>query len=407
MLDIPFPEFMPHQVDVQAQYKLPSKVRYCTRCVISNQRPRISFDAEGVCSACRFAEMKRGGIDWAQRNLELEQTCDRFRRGDGRFDVIVPCSGGKDSGYVSHVLKNKYGMHPLTVTWAPHWYTDIGRKNLHELVHSGLDNICFTPNGIVHRLMTRLAFINLGDPFQPFIYGQKNFPLLMSTLYDIPLVMYGENGEVEYGGDMKNAFSPTHDTGSDMVKHYFSGMSPEDWERHGVSAHDLKVYGSPPQENIRRVGTECHFMGYYHNWVPQELFYYCSENTGFLPNPDGRSQGTYSKYASLDDRLDGFHYYLAYIKFGIGRCTADAAHEIRDGHIERPEGVALVKQFDGEFPRKHYQDFLAYTGLTESQFDAVIDGWRSPHLWSREADGWRLKYTVWQDVERAQSEVVP
>ncbi len=395
---IEFPPFRPPVLDVQKRYKLPSEVRFCKRCVISNQRPRIGFDEEGVCSACRYAEWKRTNIDWAKRNAELERLCDRVRRTDGRFDVIVPCSGGKDSGYVSHVLKSKYGMHPLTVTWAPHWYTDIGRENLESLIHSGLDNILFTPNGEVHRIMTRLSFIDIGDPFQPFIYGQKNFPLLMATLYDIPLIMFGENGEVEYGGDMKNAESPTHDTKGDMNRMYFSDVPPETWERAGVSRQDLRVYQGPSHEALDRVGVECHFMGYYHRWTPQEVYYYAVDNTGFQANPDGRSEGTYSKYASLDDRLDGYHYYLAYIKFGLGRCTSDAAHEVRDGHITREEAVALVKQFDGEFPKKHFQDFLNYTGLDEGQFNQVIDAWRSPHLWTRDESGWRLKRPVWADA---------
>ena len=119
------------------------------------------------------------------------------------------------------------------------------------------------------------------------------------------------------------------------------------------------------------------------------------ENTGFSPNTE-RSEGTYSKYASLDDRLDGFHYYLAYIKFGLGRCTSDAAHEIRDAHITREEGVALVKKFDGEFPRAHFQDFLDYTGLSEAEFEQVIDKFRSPHLWHRGTDGWELRSAVWK-----------
>lgn len=395
MRTIDFPPFALPRVNVRERYSLPETVRFCSRCVISNQRPRIGFDEDGVCSACRFAEWKEGRIDWATRERELEELCDKHRRSDGRFDVIVPCSGGKDSGYVSHVLKTKYGMHPLTVTWAPHWYTDVGRENLQSLIHSGFDNIMFTPNGQVHRIMTRLAFLNLGDPFQPFIYGQKNFPLLMATLYDVPLVMYGENGEVEYGGDMRNAFSPVHNTGSDIVDHYFSGVGPEEWVKYGVDEQALRVYTGPGEEAIRRVGVECHFMGYYHRWVPQELYYHCTEHTGFRPNPEGRSEGTYSKYASLDDRLDGFHYYLAYIKFGIGRCTSDAAHEIRDGHITREEGIALVRQFDGEFPQRYFEDFLQYTGLTAEQFHRSLDVWRSDHLWERRSDKWHLRYAIW------------
>ena len=127
-------------------------VQFCKKCVISNQRPRISFDEEGVCSACRFAEYKNTKIDWNEREKELIELCKKYRRNDGSHDVVVPSSGGKDSAFTAHQLKYKYGMNPLTVTWAPHLYTDIGFKNLQSLSHvGGVDNVLFTPNGKVHR----------------------------------------------------------------------------------------------------------------------------------------------------------------------------------------------------------------------------------------------------------------
>ena len=142
--------------------------------------------------------------------------------------------------------------------------------------------------------------------------------------------------------------------------------------------------------------TSIHFMGYYKFWDPQENFYYCTEHTGFTPNTE-RSEGTYSKYASLDDRIDGYHYYLAYIKFGIGRATSDAAHEIRDGKITREEGIALVRRYDGEFPKKHFEEFLEYCSITEKQFDEIMDSWRSDHLWERVDGSWRLKHPIWNE----------
>jgi N-acetyl sugar amidotransferase len=383
------------QQDVITKYNLPRTVRFCKLCTVSNQRPRITFDEKGVCSACNFAVFKREKIDWAAREKELVELCNRFRRNDGEFDVIVPCSGGKDGSFVAHQLKHKYGMNPLTVTWAPLSPTEIGRKNLDAFIRSGFDNILGTPNGSTTRKLTRLAFQELGDPFQPFIYGQTNFPLHISVKHKIPLIMYGENGEVEYGGDMKNAFRPTREI-ADHDKHYFSGLPPEFWTEHGVSAADLKPFMAPPFDLIKSNGTEIHFLGYYKFWDPQENFYYCREHTGFQPNPE-RSEGTYSKYASLDDRIDGFHYYLAYIKFGIGRTTSDAAHEIRDNKITREEGVALVKRYDGEFPQKYYHEFLEYCGITNEEFHAVIDGWRSDHLWRKVGNGWELKHPVWQE----------
>jgi N-acetyl sugar amidotransferase len=380
--------------DLIRLYNLPTVVRFCARCVISNQRPRIQFDEEGVCGACQYARRKHTEIDWAARERELQRLCDAHRSRDGAFDVVVPCSGGKDSAVVAHVLKHEYGMHPLTVTWAPHIYTEVGWRNLQSFIHSGFDNILGTPDGRVHRELTRLAFEHLGDPFQPFIYGQKAFPLTIATRYRIPLVMYGENGEVEYGGDRKNENRPTHDIEEDLLKHFFSGVGAMDWARHGVAAEKLLAYCPPPLEHMRASRVECHYFGYYRKWTPQENYYYAAEHTGFQANPDGRSEGTYSKYASLDDRIDGFHYYLAFVKFGIGRATSDAAHEIRDGHLTREEGVALVRKFDGEFPRKHFQEFLEYADVTEAHFQDVIDSWRSPHLWDRRDGEWVLKHQV-------------
>lgn len=380
--------------NVQEMYNLPSEIKFCKKCTISNQRPRISFDAEGICSACNYAEYKRTKVDWKARKRELMALCDKHRKVDGSHDVIVPCSGGKDGGYVAHVLKKEYGMNPLTVTWAPHLPTEIGRKNLDSFIRSGFTNILGTPSGDVHRKMTHLAFLHLGDPFQPFIYGQTNFPLQIAVEKEISLIMYGENGEVEYGGDMKNAFIPTREI-KDHDIHYFSGLPPEFWTKHGVSARDIKIYKAPPFEKIMKNKTTVHFMGYYHFWDPQENFYYCAENTGFVPNAE-RSEGTYSKYASLDDKLDGFHYFLGYIKFGIGRCTSDTAHEIRDGKITREEGLALVKKYDGEFPSKHFHEFLDYVGINETQFWDVVDDWRSDHIWTKGEKSWELKFKSWE-----------
>ena len=208
-----------------AKYGLPREVEFCTRCVISNQRPNsaveyshtreskkttIQLDENGVCDACRFADQKRNAIDWDLRERELRDLCDRYRRHDGRYDCVVPGSGGKDSFFAAHKLKYDYGMHPLTVTWAPHIYTDWGWRNQQAWIHAGFDNYLTTPNGRVHRLLTRLAVQNLFHPFQPFIFGQKSLAPKMSLLFDIPLVFYGEN-EAEYGNPIADTSSAQRD----------------------------------------------------------------------------------------------------------------------------------------------------------------------------------------------------
>ena len=201
-------------------------VQFCKKCVISNYRPSstvefqnntalkrnyIKFNDEGICSACQYAEIKLK-IDWKRREQELLKLLDKYRSKDGSYDVVVPGSGGKDSAFTAHVLKYKYGMNPLTVTWAPHLYTDIGWRNFENWMHvGGLDNLLFTPNGKLHRLLTRLAFVNLLHPFQPFIIGQKLVGPKVASKFNIPLVFYGEN-QAEYGNNIKENFNPEMNT---------------------------------------------------------------------------------------------------------------------------------------------------------------------------------------------------
>lgn len=382
---------------------LPQEIHFCKKCVISNQRPRIVFDEEGVCNACRFAEMKENGaIDWATREEELVALLDQHRRDDGWYDVIVPGSGGKDSSYVAHQLKKRYGMHPLHVTWAPLKYTDIGFRNFQNFVGSGFTNITCSPNGQLRRKLARIGFEEVGDPFLPFIYGQMAFAFHVALRFDVKLIFFGENGEAEYGGDQKNAFRPFMPF-EDWATSYFKGTTVDDLVAFGreqgiISSEDyedadLVMYRPPAVESIERAGVQMHWYSYYHQWIPQENYYYAAEHTHFEANPQ-RSQGTYSKYASLDDQLDGIHYYMGLIKFGIGRATSDAAHEIREGHLTREEGVALVRKYDAEFPEKHFAESLEYMGINEERFHEVVDGFRQPHIWLKENGEWKLRKQV-------------
>jgi len=193
---------------LQAKFGLPNNVVFCKRCVMSNQRPSsfpefkhtpdrktptLHIDDEGVCDACRYADRKLQ-IDWAAREKELVALLDKHRRNDGAYDCIVPGSGGKDSVYAAHVLKYKYGMHPLTITWPPILYNDYGAKNYRNWLEiGGFDNLTFKPNGRVHRLLTKLSIENLLHPFQSFILRQKNLAPKIALQYNVPLVFYGES----------------------------------------------------------------------------------------------------------------------------------------------------------------------------------------------------------------------
>ncbi|WP_234406243.1 N-acetyl sugar amidotransferase [Methylobacillus glycogenes] len=401
------------EVVVNAYFGLPEDVVFCKKCVISNQRPSstvefkhtnkdkkatIGFGADGICDACRYAETKDAQIDWQAREDALVRLLDQHRRSDGGYDIVVPGSGGKDSAYTSHILKYKYGMNPLTVTWAPHKYTEIGWKNFENWIHKGgLDNILFTPNGKLHRYLTKMAFLNLLHPFQPFIVGQRIIGPLMAKKFGIKLVMYGEN-QAEYGNKTEENYKPT------MDKNFFSISDPADMVLGGVkvgdiikdgeySLNDFAPYIPPAAEDLERDGIEVHYLGYYLKWDPQECYYYAVEHTGFQANTE-RTEGTYSKYSSIDDRIDMFHYFTTLIKFGIGRATYDAAQEIRNDKITREEGVALVHKYDQEFPKKYFAEFLEYIEITEAQFWETVDRFRSPHLWEKQDSNWILKHQV-------------
>lgn len=385
-------------VSVKERYNLPAAVAFCRSCTVSNQRPRISFDRTGQCSACLFQIAKKELVDWEKRERELRTLLDGHRRGDGAFDCIVPCSGGKDGSFVAHQLKEEYGMNPLCVTWSPLVPTDHGSQNLRRFIEAGFSHNLFTPDPELSGRLSWWSLKELGDPFQPFIYGQTNYPLKVSVENRIPLIFYGENGEVEYGGDGKNADSATREI-TDHDKHYFSGVGPDYWGDRGFSETDLAPYKAPDAQKIRAVGTEIHFFGYYKEWNPQENFYYAAKHTGFLPNPE-RSEGTYSKYASLDDKVDGFHYYLAYLKFGLGRATSDSAHEIRDGIISRDEGVALVKKYDAEFPNRFKQECLDFWGASEQELHKWLKFWTNDNLFEVGSLRAELRNPIWQQSDR-------
>jgi len=430
--EVDFLEYASENEQPKAFYGLPQAVMYCKKCVISNQRPNsaveykhtkeskkatIYFDENGICDACNFAIKKNTVIDWADREKQLRELCDKYRKNDGSYDCIVPGSGGKDSFYASHILRNKYGMHPLTVTWAPHVYTDWGWKNFQSWIHAGHDNYLMTPNGKVHRLLTRLSTELLFHPFQAFMFGQKSLAPKMALLFNIPLVFYGEN-EAEYGNPIADTENAKRDwsyfTAKDKSEVYLGGVTVEDLKSDfGVDESDLQPYLPADPNKIMEKKIEVHYLGHYLKWHPQSCYYYSVEHGGFQAAPE-RTPGTYSKYNSIDDRIDDLHYFTTGIKFGIGRASYDAAQEIRSGDINREEGVALVKKFDHEYPERFMDEMLKYISVDKVEFpeasrmfeNPIMDReyflrltnkFRSPHVWSFLNGNWELKNPIWKN----------
>ena len=402
---------------------LPLEIKYCNLCNISNQQPTttneyfhtkdiflttVAFDSKGICAACNFNKKKWDQtINWKEREKELIELCNKHRRKDGKYDCIVGGSGGKDSVFQSYILKYKYKMNPLTVTWSPHLYTEVGWNNFQNWISlGGFDNYLHTPNGKVHRLLTREATKNLLHPFQPFIIGQKTFVVKMAALFKIPLIFYGESpGEYgrnvshlikEFGGKInlsQKGYELDPLLGKDFKDVYLGGKKVNEYLEEGVRLSDLQSYEPIKPEIVEKNKIKFYFLGYFLKWVPQENYYFAVEKINFTPNNE-RTEGTYSKYNSIDDKIDGFFYYTRFIKFGVGRAMMDSAQEIRNGHLNKKEGLALIEKYDGEYPSRYEKEFYDYISMNKDEFLDLCDKFRPKHIWKKKSNRWELKLTA-------------
>ena len=398
-----------------------NKVRFCKKCVESTQRfmtsaqhnlkdtkenSFIDFDADGICLACKFSEKKKS-FDWNSREKELEDILNRHRKSDGSYDVLVPGSGGKDSIFTSFILRDKYKMNPLTCTWAPAIYTDIGKQNFESWLKSGFANVTFTPNKKIHGLLTRLAFQNLLHPFQPFALGQYSYPFKVALEKNIKLIIYGD-GESERAVKKDNIKSNESSKKNKIFyrrnyyrkeneKIYLGGLDVETLlKEYNLKLSDLLPYFPVLEKDLLDSEIEVMPITKYINYDPQKNYYFAKEKTNFQSNPDGRSEGTYTKYSSLDDKLDGLHYYTWFIKTGRGRATEDASIEVRNEIITREDAIMLVKKYDGEFPKKYFSECLEFMNLSEKEFEETIDRFRSEKIWQKKNNSWILKNAVWK-----------
>lgn len=413
-----------------AKYGLPGDVKFCKKCVISNQRPNssvetsvdknqkkmsIHFGDDGVCDACKVVEDKKK-IDWKAREEELFALCEEYRKMDGSYDCIVPGSGGKDSIYTSYLLRYKYGMHPLTVTWSPHIYSELGYSNFRAWIESGNDNCLITPNIRTHRLLTRLSLEILLHPFQPFIIGQKNIAPKIAAKLGIPLIFYGENG-AEYGNPRKNNdFAQMNNDFFSMTEKrniMIGGVSYRElMDDFKIDASDLEIYMPVEKDELEQKEIRMYYLGYFEKWHPQKVYEFACDHSKFH-GAESRSVGTYQSYASLDDKIDDLHHYTTYIKFGIGRASYDASQDIREGDISREEGIEYVKKYDGEWPERYMDELMEYLSIPEDEFPKaskmfeqpmmdreyfrhLCDRFRSPHLWKYKDGVWSLRKAVYR-----------
>lgn len=328
-------------------------MKYCTKCLMPDTRPRITFNEQGVCNACQWSEEKKT-IDWDLKWVQLESLCENFKT--ERFNVLVPCSGGKDGSYVAYKLKHELGMTPLCFTLEPQIQTEIGRINLNNFKNQGFDHIMVSPDRKKYRQLAKEGFIERGQPKEPFINGITTVAARLSKAFKIPLVMLGEEGETEYGGtsEYKDRIFIDNDY---LHNCYYSGneILGESW------------FSLPDIDDV----FFTHWSKF-EDWDPEAHARFCSKHTGLQMSVGGQI-GTFTNYAQLDDSLQDLHAFMMFVKFGFGRATSDCSIEIRRGRMTRQEGLEIANKVDGEFPLEYLPLYLDYFEMTESDFWKVVD----------------------------------
>jgi len=366
-------------------------MEYCTRCVYpANTRPGIIFDEEGVCSGCRYLE-SRPAIDWPEREVMLRELLEKYkaeqRRKGNPYDCIIPVSGGKDSTYQTWLMRTKYGMNPLLVTYNHTYNTPIGIRNLTNLVEKMDCNLLrySTAPGSAKRLSLYMLD-KVGDITWHYHAGIMTFPIKAAVMYDVPLVVWGEEGYSELMG-MHNQDDFVEFTKKKRQEHSMRGFEPEDILEDpdcSLTSYDLAPFFYPSDEALERVGVRGIYLSNYMSWNARKQTEFVIKELDF--ETAQKRDRTFNIYDKLDDiHANGLHDYMKYLKFGYGRATDDASTEIRHGRMTREEGIEMVMKFDPTRPRD-MDIFLRANKITEEEFLARIEPLRDPSIWEKDSN---------------------
>lgn len=366
---------------------------YCNRCVMPDTKPDLRLDAEGVCNACRAYE-RRVEVDWDARRRELDAILDRYRSRDGRnWDCIVPVSGGKDSTY-QVVRMLQLGMNPLCVTSTTCDLSALGRANLDNIRRLGVDAIEVSPNPLVRAKLNRIGLVQVGDISWPEHVGIFTIPIRVAVQFGVPLIIWGENSQNEYGGPAAAAENNTLNRRWLEEFGGLLGMRVADLVgQEGIETKHLVPYTYPEDDALQRVGVTGLFLGYYLPWDGLSNALLATAH-GFHSYP-GSVEGSLVNYENLDNHQTGIHDYFKFLKFGFGRATDLACLHIRRGRLSRRDGLDAVRRLDGQFPwvylGKPLSEILAPLGLSVDEFTAVCDRFTNKKIFKRNTDGSLLK----------------
>ena len=355
-------------------------MRFCTRCVMPDTRPDLRFDGQGVCDACRSYEKKHGrhaqSIDWGARRREFEALIEKKRPRDPlKYDCLIPVSGGKDSHLSLHYAKEVYGLNPLCVCFEPTLPTEIGRQNLANVSRLGVDLIHFKRNPLVYDRLILEGFRRVGDMEWANHMGIWSVPVHFAIKFSIPLIFWGESPQMEYGGAETVSEINKRVFNEDWLNDYgcLNGLRPQDMvdPQNGLTLSDLKMYIYPSKDEVARWGGMGVFLGYYFKWnAPRNLE--LIRKIGWRPRR-GRIEVSYTDHEKLDCQSMNLHDYLKFVKYGYGRATDSACLDIRNGVIDRAQGVRLAEKYDGRYPKECVERFCEHFRMSQAEFDAICD----------------------------------
>jgi N-acetyl sugar amidotransferase len=375
-------------------------MRYCSRCVYpENAKPTIIFDEHGVCSGCRVHESKEK-INWSERETYLREILAEYKSkaaaAGNPYDCIIPVSGGKDSHYQVYQIKEVYGLNPLLVTYNHIYNTELGVRNLANLVRTfDCDLIRFTSRPDAVRRIDQYMLRRVGDITWHYHTGIFTFPFQVAVRYRIPLIIWGEHGYSEMTGMFRLEDIPEF-TKWCRQEYEMRGVEIEDIlhdPSSEVMRQDLVPFIFPPDEEIEAVGIRGIYLGNYVRWDHLDQIKLLTSKYGFKVASWKRDR-TFSLFHKIDDHANDVHDYLKYLKFGYGRATDHSSEEIRCGRMTREEAIGLVAEYDHNRP--HTLDlYLEYLGMTEDDFEQAIEHQRDLSIWQRDAQNrWFCKDSV-------------
>ena len=362
-----------------------NNVFWCTTCLNMSTRNRIEFDSEGRCNACVWSEEKES-MDWSMREEELKELFKKHKREGRSFDLIVPVSGGKDGGYVSYNCKHKYGLNPLCLTVHPPTRSVIGYENLENFKKSGYTLIEINLPYEALRTMNKRGFVEQGRPLYGWTTAILSATMRVAKEFDITLIMYGEDGEIEYGGSNESKYIGTFTP--DFAKTVYLENEVTNTFRDLEDADSYFWTFPEPDTKI-----ELAHWSYYENWDPYRNYLVCKEHCG-LQERETQNTGTYTNFAQNDNSLYDLHTYLMYLKFGFGRASQDAGIDIRRGAMTRDQAVQLVSLYDNELPETYINEYLSYFEMSRQEFDDVLLKWANLDLFEHDGNSYIPKFEI-------------